>query len=110
MKSFDQTLSADCGIPPRVDALPNVEIFGIKVHGPTLEQALAIIENWIEQPDGRCRQAIVTGFHGLWVAYEIPNIANCSIERTYSVPTASLRSGFPVCTGAPCLSARRARR
>ena len=72
MKSFDQTLSADCGIPPRVDALPNVEIFGIKVHGPTLEQALAIIENWIEQPDGRCRQAIVTGFHGLWVAYENP--------------------------------------
>ena len=71
MKSFDQTLSADCGIPPRVDALPNVEIFGIKVHGPTLEQALAIIENWIEQPDGRCRQAIVTGFHGLWVAYDI---------------------------------------
>jgi N-acetylglucosaminyldiphosphoundecaprenol N-acetyl-beta-D-mannosaminyltransferase len=49
--------------------LPSVEIFGVKVHGPTLEQAVAIIENWIEQPGHRCRQAIVTGFHGLWVAY-----------------------------------------
>ena len=26
-----------------VDALPSVEIFGVKVHGPTLEQAAAII-------------------------------------------------------------------
>ena len=56
-----------------IDELPSVEIFGVKVHGPTLDQATAIIESWIDQPDGRCRQAIVTGFHGLWVAHEDPN-------------------------------------
>lgn len=72
MDSFDQIFSAARGMTPGVDTLPNVEIFGIKVHGPTLEQALAIMESWVENPDGRCRQVIVTGFHGLWVAHEEP--------------------------------------
>jgi N-acetylglucosaminyldiphosphoundecaprenol N-acetyl-beta-D-mannosaminyltransferase len=58
--------------PVSVESLPCVEIFGVKVHGPTLDQAAAIIESWIERPDGRCRQAIVTGFHGLWIAHEDP--------------------------------------
>jgi N-acetylglucosaminyldiphosphoundecaprenol N-acetyl-beta-D-mannosaminyltransferase len=58
--------------PVSVDDLPSAEIFGVKVHGPTVDQAAAIIEGWIERPDGRCRQAIVTGFHGLWVAHSDP--------------------------------------
>jgi len=57
----------------KVDDLPSVEIFGVKVHGPTLDQAVAIVEDWIAQADGRCKQAVVTGFHGLWVAHEDPD-------------------------------------
>lgn len=56
--------------PVSVADLPSVEIFGVRVHGPTLEQAVSILEGWVDRPAGRCRQAIVTGFHGLWVARE----------------------------------------
>jgi N-acetylglucosaminyldiphosphoundecaprenol N-acetyl-beta-D-mannosaminyltransferase len=69
---MDEPIRDALSAPVSVDGLPSVEIFGVKVHGPTLDQAVAIIENWVEQPDGRCRQAIVTGFHGLWVAHEDP--------------------------------------
>jgi N-acetylglucosaminyldiphosphoundecaprenol N-acetyl-beta-D-mannosaminyltransferase len=69
---MDDTIKDALSAPVSVDDLPCVEIFGVKVHGPTLDQAAGILESWIERPDGRCRQMIVTGFHGLWVAHEDP--------------------------------------
>jgi N-acetylglucosaminyldiphosphoundecaprenol N-acetyl-beta-D-mannosaminyltransferase len=71
-RNGDEPVRDVSSAPVSVDGLPSVEIFGVTVHGPTLDQAAAIIESWIAQPDGRCRQAIVTGFHGLWVAHEDP--------------------------------------
>ena len=53
-----------------VSGLPSVELLGARVHGPTIDQAVAIIEGWIAKREGRCRSAIVTGFHGLWVGHE----------------------------------------
>lgn len=50
--------------------LPSVEILGAKVHGPTLEQAVDLIEGWIRKPSGSCRRVVVTGFHGLWIGHQ----------------------------------------
>lgn len=52
------------------DELPSVELLGARVHGPTMPQAIALIELWISRREGRCRSVIVTGFHGLWVGHE----------------------------------------
>ncbi|NDW04375.1 WecB/TagA/CpsF family glycosyltransferase [Jiella pacifica] len=51
-------------------ALPAATILGARVHGPTLAQAVALIEEWIRQPEGRCRSVVATGFHGLWVGHQ----------------------------------------
>ncbi len=50
--------------------LPNLEILGMRVHGPTVDQALDLIEGWIGEPRVLCRTVIVTGFHGLWVGHQ----------------------------------------
>ena len=50
--------------------IPSTELLGMNVHGPTLDQAMELIEGWIRSPKGRCRQVVVTGFHGLWVGHQ----------------------------------------
>lgn len=60
------------GHPVAVTDLPTLKILGTRVHGPTLEQALDIIEEWIHQKDQTARVVVATGFHGLWVAHEDP--------------------------------------
>jgi len=72
--------------PVKVEDLPSVEIFGVKVHGATLDQAAAIIEGWVEQPNGQCRQAIVTGFHGLWVAHQDPTYHRVVSQADFFCP------------------------
>ncbi len=57
---------------PRVEDLPSVEILGTHVHGPTLDQAIRLIENWIDHRDGECHMVVETGFHGIWVAHQDP--------------------------------------
>lgn len=53
--------------------LPAVEVLGVRVHGPTLAQAIAIFEHWIRARDGRTRTVTATGFHGIWVAHNDPS-------------------------------------
>ncbi len=53
-----------------VDRLPSIEVLGARVHGPTLSQAVDILEGWIQKPLGRARSVIATGFHGLWCAHQ----------------------------------------
>jgi N-acetylglucosaminyldiphosphoundecaprenol N-acetyl-beta-D-mannosaminyltransferase len=40
----------------------------------SLPAVVAKMDEWISQPDGRCRQVIVTGFHGLWESHKRPEV------------------------------------
>jgi N-acetylglucosaminyldiphosphoundecaprenol N-acetyl-beta-D-mannosaminyltransferase len=51
--------------------LPSVEILGAKVHGPTMTQAIELIDGWITARE-RCHSVVATGFHGLWVGHQDP--------------------------------------
>jgi N-acetylglucosaminyldiphosphoundecaprenol N-acetyl-beta-D-mannosaminyltransferase len=55
-------------------AEPTVRILGSRVHLISPSRTVDHIESWIRMPDGRCRQAIVTGFHGLLEAHKSPRI------------------------------------
>ncbi len=59
-------------VPPRVEDLTSIEILGTRVHGPTLGQAIGLIEHWIQLRDGKSRMVVATGFHGIWVAHQDP--------------------------------------
>lgn len=54
---------------PTAADLPSVEILGATVHGPTVRQAVGLLERWIQEPAALCRMVVVTGFHGLWVGH-----------------------------------------
>lgn len=54
------------------EQLPSVRILGSRVHLVDLHDITALMDKWIrEYAQGRkCRQIIVTGFHGIWEAYK----------------------------------------
>ena len=56
-----------------IASFPNATILGATVHGPTREEAVDLLEYWIEERAGRCRSVVVTGFHGLWLAHKDPS-------------------------------------
>ena len=62
----------ETSLPP-ARRFPEATILGAKVHGPTLDEAIGLIDSWIAAPDGRCRSVVVTGFHGLWVGHQDPD-------------------------------------
>lgn len=49
---------------------PSVSILGCRVHLVTLDETVDQMERWIRNRDGQCRRITVTGFHGLWEAYQ----------------------------------------
>lgn len=51
-------------------AEPAVCILGSRVHVVSAPRTADCIERWIQMHDGRCRQVIVTGFHGLLEAHK----------------------------------------
>jgi N-acetylglucosaminyldiphosphoundecaprenol N-acetyl-beta-D-mannosaminyltransferase len=55
-----------------VDYLPCVRILGSRIHLIDIPEFITIIDSWItKKVRGRkCRQIVVTGFHGLWVAHQ----------------------------------------
>lgn len=55
---------------PAAAAFPAATILGARVHGPTLPQAVDLVEAWIRRRDGGCRSVVATGFHGLWVGHQ----------------------------------------
>ena len=56
------------------ESLRAVRILNSEVHILNLTEILKIVEHWIDNPDGRCRQIVVTGFHGLWEGYRDPEL------------------------------------
>jgi N-acetylglucosaminyldiphosphoundecaprenol N-acetyl-beta-D-mannosaminyltransferase len=65
---------------------PCVQILGSRVHLVSANQTVDCIERWIQERDGRCRQAIVTGFHGLLEAHKSPHIRSILNEAELWVP------------------------
>lgn len=55
-----------------VNDLPSVDVLGARVHGPTLPQAVDVIETWIREHDGNARTVVATGFHGIWEGHKDP--------------------------------------
>ena len=49
---------------------PSVHILGSRVHLASAPRTVDHMERWIEMRDGRCRQVIVSGFHGLLEAHK----------------------------------------
>jgi len=59
---------------PSPCAEPSVCILGSRVHLVSATRTVDHIERWIRMRDGRCRQVIATGFHGLMEAHKNPGI------------------------------------
>jgi N-acetylglucosaminyldiphosphoundecaprenol N-acetyl-beta-D-mannosaminyltransferase len=53
---------------------PSVRILGSRVHLLSAAGTANHIEHWVRNHDGRCRQVVVTGFHGLMEAHKRPTI------------------------------------
>lgn len=53
---------------------PSICILGSRVHLISTTRTVDHIEQWIKMRDNRCRQVIVTGFHGLMEAHKNPGI------------------------------------
>src|SRR5580658_1001166 len=53
---------------------PAVRVLGSRVHLVSAERTADYMEHWIDMRDGRCRQIVVTGFHGLLEAHKNPHI------------------------------------
>lgn len=56
------------------DSVRSIQILGSRVHLLSPAATVDHIEEWIRARDGRCRQTIVTGFHGLLEAHKSPRI------------------------------------
>jgi N-acetylglucosaminyldiphosphoundecaprenol N-acetyl-beta-D-mannosaminyltransferase len=57
-----------------LSAARSIRILGSRVHLIPSTQTVDHLEHWIQTRDGRCRQTIVTGFHGLIEAHKSPRI------------------------------------
>jgi N-acetylglucosaminyldiphosphoundecaprenol N-acetyl-beta-D-mannosaminyltransferase len=51
-----------------------VHILGSRVHLVSAARTVDHIERWIATPNSPCRRVVVTGFHGLWAAYQDSHI------------------------------------
>lgn len=57
-------------LQPAVAADRSVHILGSRVHLVSASETVDRIESWIQLRDARCRQVVVTGFHGLMEAHK----------------------------------------
>lgn len=66
--------------------LPSAEVLGARVHGPTLTQAVDIMESWVKKRDGLTRTVVATGFHGIWVGHNEPDFRRILNEADLFCP------------------------
>src|ERR1035441_546054 len=71
---------------PSPSAEPSVHILGSRVHLVSATRTVDHVERWIESREGRCRQVIVSGFHGLMEAHKMPHIHSILNEAELWVP------------------------
>ena len=59
---------------PAITADRSVTILGSRVHLISTADTIDRVERWIPLRDDRCRQVVVTGFHGLMEAHKNPHL------------------------------------
>lgn len=64
----------------------SVCILGSRVHLIPVSKTVDHIERWVRERDGRCRQIVVTGFHGLMEAHKNPAIRSILNSADLWVP------------------------
>lgn len=52
--------------------MQKLKMLGSEVDLVNMDQIRQTMDEWIQNRSGRCRQMVVTGFHGLWEAYQRP--------------------------------------
>jgi len=54
------------------ESMPCLHILGSRVHMIDIPALISVMDGWIsdKSADRKCRQVVVTGFHGLWVAHQ----------------------------------------
>ena len=52
----------------------NICILGSRVNIINTKELMTQIEKWIEDSNTKCRQIVVTGFHGIWEAHKNPEL------------------------------------
>jgi len=52
------------------ETFPTVNVLGSRVRILQIEDAVALIEGWIDQRPPTCRQVVVSGYHGIWEAHK----------------------------------------
>ena len=57
----------------RRETIPTVKVLGSRVHLIQLHDVVHQMSKWIHQNEGICRRIVVTGFHGIWEAYQDTN-------------------------------------
>ena len=72
-----------CEIP---DQVQTVRILGSEVHMVSIPEVVAMMEQWIRQRDGRCRQIIVAGYQGLWEAHKDPDFHEVARQADLWIP------------------------
>jgi N-acetylglucosaminyldiphosphoundecaprenol N-acetyl-beta-D-mannosaminyltransferase len=65
---------------------PSVRILGSRVHLVSVRRTVDYMEQWIGMRDGRCRQVVVTGFHGLSEARKNPFLRTVLNQADLWVP------------------------
>ena len=67
------------------NGFPTVRILGSEVHMASIPEIVSVMDRWITERDGRCRQILVSGFHGLWEAHnnrEFRTISRSAFSRS----------------------------
>jgi len=57
-------------------ASSSIRILGSRIHMVDIPGIVSQMKFWIEEPRSgiQCRQIVVTGFHGIWEAFQSPSI------------------------------------
>jgi N-acetylglucosaminyldiphosphoundecaprenol N-acetyl-beta-D-mannosaminyltransferase len=57
-----------------ISSYQNISILGSRVNILSIKEVVALIDRWIGDNDTKCKQIVVTGFHGIWEAHKNPEL------------------------------------
>jgi N-acetylglucosaminyldiphosphoundecaprenol N-acetyl-beta-D-mannosaminyltransferase len=57
-----------------ISSYQNISILGSKVNILSIKEVVALIDRWVGDNNTKCRQIVVTGFHGIWEAHKNPEL------------------------------------
>lgn len=63
-----------CMNVPMISNHQNISILGSRINILDIKEVLTLMAEWIEDDDTKCKQIVVTGFHGIWEAHKNPEL------------------------------------